>query len=259
MTLAQEPGSKVESELMLLPMRIQSEEPPLETDRHLRQIILLLECLAWIWRNRTDYYAAGNLTIYFSPRQIKTQDFRGPDFFVVLGTENRSRDSWVVWAEDGKYPNVIVELLSESTEKKDRTLKKQIYQDTFRTPEYFWFDPRTLELVGWILMGGVYQPIEPNASGYLWSQQLELYLGVHNDQLRYFEPSGTLVPTPQEAAAAGQVEREQALQEREQAFQDREQAFQDRDQALQDRAQALQDRDRLAARLRELGLDPEVG
>jgi hypothetical protein len=73
-------------------------------------------------------------TIYYSPNQLKSEDFRGPDFFVVLGAEKKERKSWVVWQEDGKYPNVIVELLSDSTASVDRGLKKEIYQNTFRTP-----------------------------------------------------------------------------------------------------------------------------
>jgi len=40
---------------------------------------------------------------------------------------------------DGKYPNLIVEILSDSTAAIDRGLKKQLYQ-AFRTPDYFWFD-----------------------------------------------------------------------------------------------------------------------
>ena len=97
-----------------------SDEPPLETYLHLQQMLLLLKCLDWWWRDRNDYFAAGNLTIYYSPHQIKSQDFRGPDFFVVLGTERKPRKSWVVWEEAGKYPNVIVELLSPSTAATDR-------------------------------------------------------------------------------------------------------------------------------------------
>ena len=72
-----------------------SDEPPLETELHLRQIILLLKCLDWLWRDRNDFYVAGNLTIYYSQNQRKSEDFRGPDFFVVLGTERKPRKSWV--------------------------------------------------------------------------------------------------------------------------------------------------------------------
>jgi Uma2 family endonuclease len=75
----------------------------------------------------------------------------------------RLRDAGTVWEEDGRYPNLIVEILSASTEAIDRGLKKQIYQDVFRTPDYFWFDPETHELVGFHLVDGRYAPLAPDA------------------------------------------------------------------------------------------------
>jgi Uma2 family endonuclease len=196
------------------PSDLYSDEPPLETYLHLRQLLLLLSCLEWYWRDRNDFFAAGNLTIYYSPKQRKSEDFRGPDFFVVLGTERKLRKSWVVWEEEGKYPNVIIELLSESTAETDRGLKKQIYQDTFRTPDYFWFDPNSLEFAGFHLMDGKYLPLQPTEQGWLWSQQLQLFLGVENGKLRFFTPEGHLVPTPEESA---QIEEQQRLAAEQQA------------------------------------------
>lgn len=189
-----------------------SNEPPLKTELHLRQLVLLIQCLEFWWKDRQDYYAFGNLTIYYSPRQLKSEQFRGPDFFVVLGTERKPRKSWVVWQEDGKYPNVIVEILSNTTAKTDRGLKKQIYQDTFRTPKYFWFEPTSFEFQGFQLIGGQYHELQPNPQGWLWSQQLELYLGIHAEKLRFFTPDSQLIPTPEEAAAAEQQQTELAQQ-----------------------------------------------
>ncbi len=97
---------------------------------------------------------------------------------MVLDTEKRPRKSWVVWREQGKYPDVIVEILSDSTANIDRNNKKILYQNTFRTPNYFWFDPNSLELQGFRLIEGQYQAISPNDQGYLWSEQLGLYLGI---------------------------------------------------------------------------------
>jgi Uma2 family endonuclease len=185
-----------------------SDEPPLETYLHLQQMILLIKCLDWLWRDRQDFFAAGNLTIYYSPHQKKSEKFRGPDFFVVLGTERKPRKSWVVWEEEGKYPNIIIEILSPKTAKSDRGLKKQIYQDTFRTADYFWFDPDTLEFQGFQLIQGQYQELQPNQEGHLWSQQLGLYLGIHNSQLRFFTNQGELVLTPEEVATQSQSELE---------------------------------------------------
>lgn len=218
-----EPFEEDEDEIVFPPHDLLSDEPPLETELHLRQLVLLIQCLEWWWRDRQDFYAFGNLTIYYSPHQRKSEKFRGPDFFVVLGTERKARKSWVVWHEDGKYPNVIVEILSPKTAKIDRGLKKQLYQDTFRTPDYFWFDPNTLEFRGFHLVDGHYEDLPPNADGWLWSQQLGLYLGVHGSQLRFFTEAGRLIPTPEEVA----------VQERQRA-------------------------DRLSQQLRELGIDPAV-
>ena len=185
-----------------------SDEPPLETYLHLQQMMLLIKCLDWLWRDRQDFFAAGNLTIYYSPQQKKSEKFRGPDFFVVLGTERKPRKSWVVWEEEGKYPNIIIEILSPKTAKSDRGLKKQIYQDTFRTADYFWFDPDTLEFQGFQLIQGQYQELQANEEGRLWSQQLGLYLGIHNSQLRFFTDQGELVLTPEEVATQSQSELE---------------------------------------------------
>jgi Uma2 family endonuclease len=51
-------------------------------------------------------------SIYYSPNPKKSEHFWDLDFFVVLGTERKTRKSWVVWEEDGKYPNFILENLS---------------------------------------------------------------------------------------------------------------------------------------------------
>ncbi len=180
-------------------------------EHHLQQITILIGCLERLWQERTNYYASGNLTIYYNEEQLKKRDFCGPDFFVVLDTEKRPRKSWVVWGEGGKYPNVIVEILSDSTANIDRTKKKILYQNTFRTPNYFWFDPNTLEFQGFTILEGQYQAISPNDRGYLWSEQLGLYLGIFDRKLRYFTADGQLVPTPQEAELQQRQAKEQII------------------------------------------------
>lgn len=199
------------------PGDLESNEPPLESDLHRDQIDLLIRLLRWWWQQRHDFYVSGNLTIYYSPQQRKSEDFRGSDFFVVLNTEDKPRKSWVLWEENGKYPNIIVELLSNSTAQTNRGLKKQIYQDTFRTPEYFGFDPESLEFQGFELLRGTYHQLQPNEQGWLWSEQLELYLGIHEKKLRFFTGEGQLVPTPEEAAIDEQKRANQEQQRAEQA------------------------------------------
>jgi len=260
MTIAQELDAElgIAQDITFPPGDLYSDEPPLESELHLRQIILFLQCLEWLWRDRNDFYAAGNLTIYYSPYQSKSEHFRGPDFFVVLGTERKTRKSWVVWEENGKYPNVIIEILSKSTANTDRNLKKTIYQDTFRTPDYFWFDPDTLEFAGFHLVDGEYQSLPTNEQGYLWSQQLGLYLGIHQRLLRFFTVDGQLALTPEETAQQAEQQLEQAEQQLEQAEQQLEQSEQQLEQSEQQLEQAEQRAERLAAKLRELNIDPDI-
>jgi Uma2 family endonuclease len=198
------------------PSNLWSDEPPLESDFHRDQIDLLIRILRYWWQNRNDVYISGNLTIYYNQQQLKSRDFRGPDFFVVLGTEKRDRRSWVVWDEQGQYPNLILEILSNSTKQVDKGLKKDLYQNIFRTPDYLWFDPDTFELAGFHLLDGRYEPILPNEQGWLWSQQLELFLGVHDERLRFITPEGELIPSPEELAEQQSQRAEKAERELEQ-------------------------------------------
>ena len=180
--------------------QVESEYIEMESMLHYLQLALLVSCLDWLWRDRTDYFIGANLTIYFSRQQLRNRDFRGPDFFLVRNTSKRPRKSWVVWEEEGKHPDLIIELLSNSTAETDKTTKKSLYQDQFRTQEYFWFSPDDLELTGFKLVGNEYQGIIPNQQGLLASEVLGLFLGIYQEKLRYFTPEGDLVPTPEEAA-----------------------------------------------------------
>jgi Uma2 family endonuclease len=241
----------ISEEIIFPPSDLYSDEPPVETELHLEQIMLLIKSLKWLWKERTDFYAVGNLSIYYSPHQKKSKDVRGPDFFVVLGTERKTRKSWVVWEENGKYPNLIVEILSPTTAKTDRETKKELYQDIFRTPEYFWFDPYSLEFAGFYLIHGKYQPVEPNEKGHLWSQELGLYLGIDRGLLRYFTSAGSLVPTPEESA---EFEAQRAGIEAQRAAIEAQRATIEAQRAtmFDEKAQ------RLAAKLRELNIDPDT-
>lgn len=222
-----------------------SDEPEeMESTRHYQQLALLVGSLEWRWQAHDDFFVGANLTVYYSHHQLRRREFRGPDFFLVRGVSREPRRSWVVWEEDGHYPDLIVELLSHSTEQVDRTAKKSLYQNIFHTPEYVWFSPDSLELAGFRLRGRVYEPIAPDPRGWLWSEVLEAWLGVRDGQLRYFEPDGTLVPTPAEAARQGL---DQARREQERAEEERRRADQEHQRA-----------ERLARQLRELGLDPDA-
>jgi Uma2 family endonuclease len=265
------------AELMPDATQLLSDEPEMESTLHWAQLVLLATCLEWHWRDRSNYFIGTNLTIYFSRQQLKTRDFRGPDFFLVKGTDNKPRKSWVVWEEGGKYPDLIIELLSDSTAEIDRDIKKEIYQDRFRTPEYFWFSPETLEFKGLRLQDDEYVEIPATERGWRWSKVLNLYLGLEGNQLRYFTAEGDIVLTMQEEthqaiyvaeeaiakaeeakaeAEEAKAEAEEAKAEAEEAKAEAEEAKAEAESALQRAEEETKRAELLAAKLRELGIDP---
>lgn len=214
---------RIQSVKDLLP---ETDGEPLETSWHRAEINLLIDSLSWHWRRRRNFYVAGNMFIHFSLKQATAKDtkkkkrYRGPDFFVVKDVDGSyEREYWWVFEEDNKFPNVIVELLSRSTAHLDRTTKKKLYEQEFRTPEYFLYDPVEVDLAGWRLVHGKYQKIVPE-NGMLWSEELELWLGISERSylqkkgtwLRFFDADRKLVPTQAEAQEQELKKRERAIE-----------------------------------------------
>jgi Uma2 family endonuclease len=211
---------------------------PLETNRHRIAMNTLIRSLQQAWADRNDFFVGGNMFIYYSSTQARNRDFRGPDFFAVLDIDGSiPRQGWVVWEEDGRYPDAIVELMSSSTASADTGTKKAVYERSFRTPDYFVFDPfDPNSLQGWHLATSQgYQPLVPNERDWLWCETLGFWLGTWEGTidretavwLRFYDEAGNLVLLPEEA------EHQRAEAERQRA-------------------------DRLAARLKEMGEDPEA-
>ncbi|MHC0066038.1 Uma2 family endonuclease [Nostoc sp. UIC 10890] len=179
---------------------------PMESARHKAQMDLLIDALIPWLSEREDGFIGGNMFVYYSLAQVRNKDFKGPDFFAVLGVPKGERRSWVVW-EEGKAPDVVIELLSDSTAQADKNFKKLIYQNQMRVPEYFWYDPfNPDDLAGFSNDKGVYQPIAANAQNQLVSQSLGLalqlwqgnYKGINATWLRWAMSLGELLPTPEE-------------------------------------------------------------
>ena len=197
---------------------------PMETQRHALQLQLLQDPLRLYYAEagRRDVYISGNMFVYFSLAQVRNQDFRGPDFFVVLDVSPRERKSWVIW-EEGKGPDVVIELLSESTATHDKGEKKLIYQNALRVPEYYWFDPFSAQWAGFGLQHNRYVEISEDSQGRLLSSGLQLalvrwegdYQGVTARWLRWATLEGTLLPTPQEVANEAQRQANEAQRQAE--------------------------------------------
>ena len=172
----------ISTEVPVLPQveLIDSDGEPLDSEWHRFAINVLIESLlSHLLQQRDDFYVGGNMFVYFSEEQARNRDFRGLDFFFVDHVNRPPmRQYWAVWQEGGRYPDIIVELLSPSTTVEDRTTKEAIYEQIFHTSEYYCYDPYTQQLEGWRLVCGRYQPIEPNEPGWLWCERLNLWLWV---------------------------------------------------------------------------------
>ena len=251
-------------ELAVLTLELpDSDGEPMENEREWFQIAILREALEQYWHDRQDFYMGGNMFVYYSTQQAHQilaeeaeparprRAFRGPDLFVVLGVDGSfRRQKWVVWAEEGRYPDVIFEFLSPSTRRNDQTTKKTLYEQTFKTREYYWYDPfDPREFRGWQLNGsGAYQAMTPDARDWVWSPTLQLWIGrwegtYRRDPttwLRLYDPEGHLLPTPQEVAEAerAHAEAERAHAEAERAHAEAERAHAEAERARADAAEA---------------------
>jgi Uma2 family endonuclease len=253
---------------------------PLESNRHRIAMNILIRSLQQLWSDRNDYFTGGNMFIYYSSNQIRNRDFRGPDFFAVLNVDGSNpRQGWVVWEENGRYPDVIVELMSRSTAGIDKGIKKDLYEQTFHTSDYFVYDPFDVNsLQGWHLdHEQQYQPLTANENGWLWCRRLGLWLGTWEGTIdretaiwaRFYDVAGNLVLLPEEAAKSqAEVAKSQAEAAKLQAEAAKLQAEAAKLQAeaAKLQAEAAKSREeeaqvkaaRLAARLRELGENPDM-
>ncbi len=238
---------------------------PMESDRHALQLELLKEPLILAWADKPDVCIAGNMGVYYSLEQVTKQNFRAPDFFIALDVEKRSRKSYVIWQE-GKAPDLVIELLSDSTAAADRGIKKQIYQDKMRVNEYILFDVRTARVEAFRLafsveqMRRVYQllplgreqkivcEIAPNLGLMVWEGE---YRSKWGRWLRWYDTdTDELLLTGAEMA---NEERKRADEERERANEERERANEITAQLDIEREKAA----RMAEKLRSLGINPE--
>jgi hypothetical protein len=135
----------------------------------------------------------------------------------VLGVDGvRPRHSWIVWQEQGRYPDVIVELLSPTTISQDLGPKKDLYERVFKTSEYFCVNPDDWSLRGWHLENMHYVALQPDPRGWLWAGTLQLWLGIQEGRfqgtstnwLRVFTSAGMVVPTAEEAAESAHTRAE---------------------------------------------------
>jgi Uma2 family endonuclease len=224
------------------------EEPGLPDEFHDFQPKLLRETCRPRTETAAEYFVGADLNLYYDSRHILW--YKRPDWFLVLGTSGAARQedlrwSYVIW-EEGIAPFLVVELLSPGTEDEDLgrrvreigkpPLKWEVYEQILRVPFYAVYDRYENHLRVFGLERGRYREIELEAERF-WFESLGLglgiwegaYQGVVGRWLRWYDQSGGWLPTLAEQASLATLQAEQA----------------------NDRAE------RLAAKLRELGVDPD--
>jgi hypothetical protein len=158
-----------------------------------------------------------------------------------------------------------VELMSPSTASIDKGIKKKLYEQTFHTSDYFVYDPfDPNSLQGWHLDDNQqYQPLTTNERGWLWCKRLNLWLGIWQGTidretaiwLRFYDVAGNLVLLPEEAAIA---QAQIAVAQAQIAVAQAQAAVAQADAAAAREEAAVAQAARLAAKLRELGENPDM-
>ncbi len=212
-------------------------------------------------------FSASDMNLYYDVRHPLW--YKRPDWFGVVGVsrlydEVDLRLSYVIWQE-GVNPVVVVELLSQGTEKEDlgtRNIKTwsgedasgtgngkegkppskwEVYEQVLRIPYYFVFSRYTNQLQAFQLVGGKYQAWELESQG-RWIEELGLglglwqgeYQGVERLWLRWYDQEGNWILTEAEQ------ERQRAEQQAQLAQQEHLRAEQQAQLAQQERLRAEQ-------------------
>ncbi|WP_165069457.1 Uma2 family endonuclease [Paludisphaera rhizosphaerae] len=208
-------------------------------------------------RDRQDVFVAADLLWY--PVEGKPKIRRAPDALVAFGRPKGNRHSYKTWVEDGVAPHVVFEILSPGNTPLEMVRKLGFYE-RYGVEEYYMYDPDDGDFQGWIRTEGRLEPI-PSPNGWT-SPRLGVTfeapprkeaLIVHTPDGGRFEPYLELY----EDREAERRRADRAERERLQAERDRLHAEHERAQAERERADAVARAERLAARLKELGLDDE--
>jgi Uma2 family endonuclease len=183
--------------------------PIAETDWHRDLMRDLIQTLKAWYASNSNVYVSGKLLMFYRPGDKRRH--LSPDVFVVKGVPAHDRPNYLTW-EEGKGPDLVIELTSSATRSEDVNRKFLLLQNTLRVREYFLFDPLgdylDPPLRGYRLRGRTYAAIRPR-KGRLPSKVLDLHLEGNGRVLRLYNPlTGVWLPTPLERA----IQAEAALQ-----------------------------------------------
>ncbi len=196
---------------------------------------------------RPDVAVIGNMLLYYEKGNPRASV--APDVFVVFGVADRSRSSYLLW-EEGKVPDFVLEVASDSTQREDAGRKRDLYA-RLGVAEYWRFDPtpdsHLLQppLIGERWEAGISAEIpvqRPGAREWRgYSKVLALEFRAASGQLQLFDPeTGTFLLDYRAQHTALQSAREEAQSAREEA-----QSAQRQVQSVTERAQSVEARNKL--------------
>jgi len=177
-------------------------KPMGETGVHVDVMLAVLAMLRRHYSENDRVAILANMFLYYEegdPKKVVC-----PDVFVTLNVpRNTIRRTFKVW-EEGKAPDLVIEITSKKTRKEDLHKKFDLYREVLRVREYFLFDPfeeyLDPSLRGYRLVAGSYEPI-PMIKGGMPSEVLGLELQRDGENLRFFNPeTGKLLPSMHELA-----------------------------------------------------------
>ncbi|NJO07570.1 MAG: Uma2 family endonuclease [Chloroflexaceae bacterium] len=203
-------------------------QPMAENTEQFRWIVMIKENLEACFQDRPDVFVAGDLLWY--PVEGHPEIRRAPDTMVVFGRPKGRRGSYLQWQEDGITPQVVFEVLSPGNTLTEMLEKLEFYE-RYGVEEYYIYNPDAPDLAGMLREGDklrVHSPMDG------WtSPRLGIRFDMSGEELRILAPDG-------------------------QSFVSFSALKQQRDEERTARQQAEQRAECLAARLRELGIEPDA-
>lgn len=131
-----------------------------------------------------DYFIGADCGIYWRLTDPPAKGVKAPDWFFVADAtrllDGQMRRSFVLW-EEGVAPLIVLEYVyGDGAEERDRTPREGnlwVYERVLRCPYYGIFAPNDARLELYVLGDGRYSPLEPNDSGRFPINRLNIQIG----------------------------------------------------------------------------------
>ncbi len=232
-------------------------QPMADNTEQFDWIVLIKLWLEWLFADVEDVFIAGNLLWYPIEGDNKTK--AAPDVMAVFGRPKGPRGSYMQWEEAGIAPHVAFEILSPGNTPAEMDRKFAFY-DRYGIEEYYKYDPERRQIEGWLRKDGRLQPL-PHMNGWV-SPRLGIRFEMAADTgLKLFGRDGgpfmSFVEVSRELRSVGR-KLEETGRRMDELAKERDVAVQQRDEITRQRDEVVRRADRLAAKLRELGVDPDA-